>query len=375
MQGNQALTICSPQVGIDPQSHLGGGVSDRETLKALAGLGTRIVMPLPRGEPFEAVSNWEIIPTRRHRWKYYEYNLIFRRVVLRLIQAGRTFDLVRAHSAHSTGPGVLWAARRYGIPCHLDYHHWERHWLRNWIERRTMGRYDLVTTPSDYSRRVLVKRYALRNRVEAVAQGIRPAMTDRPIDPDLRARYQDKRLLLHVGVLVPRKNLSFLLGLVRRLRDQGRNNLVLVLVGSGPLESVLRHEADEAGLGNTVEFAGRLSEDQKAAYYQLCDVFVFPSLLEGFGMAAGEAMAYGKPVVASNRTAIPEVVKHGETGFLADPSNEHDFAERIVSLLDSPRLCREMGEAGRRRVAAEFSFQRKAERLLAIYEELAARRK
>lgn len=112
MHRDQALTICSPEIGIDPESNLGGAVYDRELLAALAGLGARVIIPLPRGEKHEPRPNWEIVETPRHRWKYYEYNLIFRRVVARLIAAGRPIQVVRAHSVSSTGPGLLGVARR-----------------------------------------------------------------------------------------------------------------------------------------------------------------------------------------------------------------------------------------------------------------------
>ena len=374
MHRDQALTVCSPQIGIDPESNLGGAVYDREILKALAGQGVRVIIPLPRGERHESVANWEIVATPRHRWKYYEYNWIFRRAVAHLIAQGRTIGILRAHAVASTGPGLLGLARRHAIPCHLHYHHWERHVVRNSIERWTLKRYDLVTTDSEYSRRFLIERYHLRNRVEVVYPGIGAGYAPGPTDDNLRARYGRKQVLLFVGVLVERKNLSFLLRVLRCLRSQGHDNLILAIVGSGPLEQALRREAAEIDLSAAVEFTGRLSEKEKIDYYRLCDVFAFPSLVEGFGMVAAEAMACGKPVVAANTTSLPEVVEDGRTGFLADPNDELDFAGKIARLLDSPELCEEMGKAGRQRVAERFDFRRSAERLLEIYQQLRAGR-
>jgi glycosyltransferase involved in cell wall biosynthesis len=370
MHSDQTLTICSPQIGIDPESNLGGEVSDRETLKALARLGVRVLIPLPRGQRYESVENWEIIPTPRHRWKYYEYNLIFRRAVARLIKEGRKIHVIRAHAAYSTGPGLVGLARRCSIPCHLHYHHWERHFLRNLIERLTLWRYDLITTPSDYSRRHLIERYGLRNRVEVLYPGVNAAYGPSPADPDLRARFGGKQVLLFVGVLVARKNVSFLLRVFRRLRTQRREDLVLVLVGDGPVGQTLRNEAAQMDLSASVIFAGRIGEREKMDYYRLCDVFVFPSLVEGFGMAPAEAMAFGKPVVASNTSSIPEVIEDGQTGFLADPTDESGFVEKIARLLDSPELRVDMGRAGQQRVDECFDFHRTAEKLVDLYRQL-----
>jgi len=371
MRSDETLTVCSPEIGIDPESNLGGAVYDREILKALAGLGVHVILPLPRGERHDEVAGWEIVPTPCHRWKYYEYNLIFRRAVGRLITEGRPIHVVRAHSASSTGPGLLGVAHRHSLPCHLHYHHREPLTIRNLIERWTLHRYDLITTDSDYSRRDLIQRYGLRNRIVVNYPGVGLACVPGPASRDLRARFGRKQVLLFVGVLVPRKNISFLLRVFRRLRAQGRPDLVLVIVGSGPLERTLRHEAMELGLAGAVQFVGRVSEQEKPDYYRLCDVFVFPSLLEGFGMAAAEAMAFGKPVVGANSSSIPEVVEDGKVGYLADPSNERDFVEKIAHLLDSPELRIDMGRAGQRRVAERFDFTRTARDLLEEYRQLA----
>ena len=371
MHSDQTLTLCSPEIGIDPESDLGGAVYDREILKALAGLGVRVLIPLPRGERFESVANWEIVPTPRHRWKYYEYNLIFRRSVARLIAEGRTIDILRAHSVASTGPGLLGLARRHSIPCHVHCHHWERHAIRNLIERWTLPRCDLVTTDSEHSRCFLIERYGLRSeRVVAAYPGAGASFTPGPVDPDLRARYGRKRVLLFVGALVARKNLLFLLRVFGRLRAQGRNDLVLIMAGSGPLEQSLRNEAARMGLSSAIQLVGRVSERDKIGYYRLCDVFVFPSLVEGFGMAPAEAMAVGKPVVAANTSSLPEVVEGGVTGFLADPTDEQAFADKIACLLDSPDRRENMGRAGRRRIAERFDWNRTAERMLGIYRRL-----
>lgn len=370
MHGSQTLTICSPQLGIDPESNLGGAVYDREILRALAECGAHIVVPLPKGERHEAVDNWEVIRTRIHLWKYYEYNWIFRKAVSGLLAEGRRFDILRAHTAHSVGAGLLGLARRHNVPAHLHYHHWERHPIRNFIERRTLHRYDLVTTDSEYSKRDLVERFGLRNRVEIIYPGVSKTCLPQRDDPDLRERYRGRKVLLTAGVLIERKNHSFLLRVMKQILESCESKPVLVIVGGGPLEEQLRQEAGELGLSDAVEFAGQVPEATKRAYYALCDVFVFPSLLEGFGMVAAEAMAYRKPVVASNRTSIPEIVDDGQTGFLADPTNESEFAERIGLLLASPELREKMGQAARQRVNERFDFGRSAERLLSIYYEL-----
>jgi len=96
---------------------------------------------------------------------------------------------------------------------------------------------------------------------------------------------------------------------------------------------------------------------------------VFPSRLEGFGLAAAEAMACGKSVVASRAGALPEVVADSETGILCDPDDPADFARAILRLLEDPSLAEKMGKAGLARAKRLFQWDETARRTLAIYEE------
>ncbi len=358
------MRICSPQIGIDPESNLGGGVYDREILKALAAQGVQVTIPLPDGEPHDDVDGWEIVPTVRHRWKYYEYNLIFRRAVRCMIHNGRRFDWIRAHNAHSVGLGLLGVARRNGIPFHLHYHHWERHRLRNMIERYVLPRADLVTVDSDFTAREIRLKYGLRNRVEVVYPGVSSTCWLQSCDRNLREVYYEHTfVLLSVGALIGRKNHALLIDVMARLK---RPDVMLLIVGDGPGKWALQNRIHEAGLHGQVKLLGRVCESRKRSYYDLCDLCLHASTREGFGMAPLEAMSFGKPVVALNNTSLPEVVLDGETGILCEPTVE-DFARGVESLLNN-ELRRQMGAAARRR-SADFTFERSAGRLRKLYEE------
>lgn len=91
--------------------------------------------------------------------------------------------------------------------------------------------------------------------------------------------------------------------------------------------------------------------------YQQADVFVMPTYFDGFGWVFIEAMAAGLPVIATQINAIPEIVTHGETGFLIKPGDRHDLAEKIQALIENPNLGREMGAKGRRVVERKFNAQ------------------
>ena len=116
---------------------------------------------------------------------------------------------------------------------------------------------------------------------------------------------------------------------------------------------------------------GLLSTDQQlVAAYHAADAVLIPSIFEGFGYVALEAMACGKPVIATNITAIPEVVKDGVTGILCPPSNIASFVNGCRFLHDNPRILKSYGEAGRERAERVFSEEKIIPQYLSLYEKV-----
>jgi glycosyltransferase involved in cell wall biosynthesis len=130
----------------------------------------------------------------------------------------------------------------------------------------------------------------------------------------------------------------------------------------------LKAKARRLGLEDKVIFPGFIAEADKPKFYNLADVFVFPSLLEGFGLAVGEAMSCGKPVVAFDSAAIPELVVNGETGLLARAGDVADFVKKTLTLLGNDELGRKMGQAGCLRIEREFRWEISARRVKETYE-------
>ncbi len=129
------------------------------------------------------------------------------------------------------------------------------------------------------------------------------------------------------------------------------------------------------GLTRLVEYTGHLSTPELVRQYNRAQVLVSPSLYEGFGLPAAEAMACGVPVVATRAGALPEVVEDGVTGLLVPPADPHALADAVRRLLSDPELCRRMGRAGRERIVQRFTWRETARRTLDLYHDvLAARR-
>jgi glycosyltransferase involved in cell wall biosynthesis len=143
-----------------------------------------------------------------------------------------------------------------------------------------------------------------------------------------------------------------------------------VLVGDGPLRSELEHLAARLGVHRQVEFIGYQSRPGVVRLLNECTLFVLPSRSESLGIAVIEALACGKPVVATAVGGIPEIIEDGTSGILVEPEDARALAVAIRRLLGDPALRERLGRAGRRRVKDAFRWQRMAEGYVRAYEEL-----
>jgi glycosyltransferase involved in cell wall biosynthesis len=168
-----------------------------------------------------------------------------------------------------------------------------------------------------------------------------------------------------VGALAPHKGQAVLLRALAHLPAATGPGTV-VLVGEGPERAALERLAAAAAPWR-VQFAG--ARPDARGLLPAFDLAVVPSLREGFGLAAAEAMDAGLPVAASRVGGLPEVVDEGETGFLAAPGDPVDLARAIARVLDRPDRGRALGLRGRRKVETSFRAQAMARRVQALYEE------
>ncbi len=174
------------------------------------------------------------------------------------------------------------------------------------------------------------------------------------------------RVVGSLGRLVPIKGHRYLIeaaGLVLRKRP----NVTFLLVGDGPLRRELEVLTEGLGIGHKVVFAGHREDEPEVL--SAMDIFVLPSLNEGMGRVLVEAMAEGKPVVATDVGGVADVVEDRRTGILVPPRDPEALAEAILELLDDPEKARRFGEAGRER-ASLFSVERMVEEIEELYEDL-----
>jgi glycosyltransferase involved in cell wall biosynthesis len=260
---------------------------------------------------------------------------------------------------------------------HPEYFPRERACQLRLTVRRTVRRAAKVLTVSEFSRRSILRAYDLdEEKVVAVPNG--PGAGFRPIAREAAAAAVRERFhlaspfLLSVGDLQPRKNQVGLIRAYARFVDsypQFSHQLVLAGKNSWYADRV-REAARDSGVPDRIHFLGFVSDDDLLQLYNACDVFVFPSFYEGFGLPALEAMACGRAVACSATSALPEVVDGA--AILFDPHAISEMVRAIADLLLSTELRARMERLGLQR-AAHFSWQETAQKILEVFSAVASR--
>jgi glycosyltransferase involved in cell wall biosynthesis len=324
------------------------------------GLDARFLM-LHEGEPgaaeFAAAMRERGVPIEELRLRGDADPVAFARLVALLVR--RRPRLVHTHLFHADVYGLA-AAALARVPARASTKHGFNAFRANRLfaalDRGVFRLAGLHVAISRGLARYLAETEGLpEERFEIVHYGLRASAEEPP-------PYEGSPGLLCIGRLVPVKGHTVLLDAFARARAEVPE-LTLDLAGAGPLEAELRAAAPE-----NVRFLGRVAPVQETLEEHA--IVVVPSLGEGFGMVALEAMERGRPVIASAVGGLPELVLDGETGLVVPPGDAEALAAAIVRLARDPALAQRLGEAGRRRAVAEFSEERCIERTAELYRPL-----
>ena len=290
------------------------------------------------------------------------------------------YDVV--HDNQSLSYGILGLAK-IGFPTVATIHHpitvdrdvelqaaptwYKRFKVRRWysflnMQGRVSRRLSRIITVSECSKKDISEAFAIPSyKFRVVPNGIN---TDffYPVDGNHRER---NHILVTSSADTPLKGLDYLLHAVASVRK--KRDVKLTVVGTPKKNGTVYGLVRELGLKNCVTFTGRIEYDEFAGYYAKATMAVIPSLYEGFGMPAGEAMACGVPVISTSGGALPEVV--GDAGIIVPPADKEALEKAIVMLLDDPQMCLRLGQAGLERVRNAFTWHHAAKKTLDIYRE------
>jgi glycosyltransferase involved in cell wall biosynthesis len=217
---------------------------------------------------------------------------------------------------------------------------------------RALTTADKVVAVSHSTKASLERTFGV-TKIEVIYNGIDTEVF-KPRPAPIPDEFRKKVRLLFVGNLIKRKGADLL-------------PEIMTILGA---HYVLFHTGgSEIGQANTVSL-GRVAREQLPDIYNMCDVFLFPSRLEGFGYAVAEAMACGKPVVCTDCSSLPELVVDKKGGFLCEQDNVKQFAEKIRVLAGDPALRTSMGEFNRKRIVENFTLGKMADGYSRLYRDV-----
>jgi glycogen synthase len=334
----------------------------RERIGARASV-VRVGLPLPRARQLWALPAAALAP------------LLARRA-----------DLVHAHLGEDLAvlPLAFLAARRRGLPVVVTVHASPTHTvgardvrtalvvalggpIERWAQRRAAA--TIVLTERLAAR---VAPVAGRERVRVMRRGVDrgafEALESHP-RPDPFPELRGRPRIVFLGRLARSKGVDTLVAAAARLRTPGAE---VVLVGDGPARAQVEAQSRRLGVGRRVHVTGFVAHDRAPAVLASADLLVLPSVYEELGTVLVEALQVGLPAVATNVGGIPEVVEHGRTGLLVNPGDPAALAEAIDAVLGDPEMASRMAAAARER-AEEYDWERVADEVRALYDEVAAR--
>jgi glycosyltransferase involved in cell wall biosynthesis len=302
---------------------------------------------------------------------------------IRRLPSETRFDVI--HDNQSLGYGLL-LLKRMRIPVVATIHHpipidrqlaiaqarrwWRKLIIRRWyafcgMQGRVARRLERIITVSESSANSIGKAHGVSlSRMRVVHNGID---TDLFRNVNGVTKESNSLVLVNSGEQSV-KGVPYLFQALRLLKDGA--NIRLTIVGSPAPDGQYLKLISQYGIEDMVTFTGRVSREDLVKHYSAAEICVVPSLYEGFGLPAAEAMSCGLPVVSTTGGALPEVIgRDGEAGLLVPPAQPEALASAIRTLLDNSSLRRKLGEAGRRRVEKEFTWRRAAEKTLEVYRE------
>ncbi len=363
------------RIGIDARAlGSGGGGDENYTRNVVRALGAvdhdnDYTLFLTPGLPQPMISNTE----RMRRVTLYPKNLQARILLSMPVAVARE----RVDVLHAQYLAPLLCPSRLVVTVHdISFEHYPEFFTPAAVTQLralvplTIRRAAKVLTVSEYSKRDIVRRYCVPPDKVVVAHGqadpmFRP-LHDQSALAEVRTRYgTGEHFILCVSNLQPRKNLKTLINAYVRLRQADRTRHKLVLVGRKAwLYDDTFAVARALGYADDLVFTGYVSDDDLVALYNAADLFVYPSIFEGFGAPPLEAMTCGTPVITSNTSSLPEVV--GDAALLVDPLDVEKLATTIAAVLGDAGLRADLSRKGLRRADA-FSWETTARTILRTY--------
>ncbi len=291
-------------------------------------------------------------------------------------------DIIHAHG-YRYFPAYLTALARHitGIPIVLTTHSSPetRMPIISALYNHTVGKFVLKTTDQIISLTKMGAEYltsigAKSEKISVIPNGIDSNLFSRGTDGySFREKYGiTGKIILFVGRLSKVKGLNYLIDAMPEILNEMPDAILLIVGPDFGLQMGLRRRVKQLFIEKKVLFTGYLPDDELVGSYAASDLFVFPSLAESFGIVLLEAMAMGKPVIATNVGVAHDLIRNGVNGFLVEPRRPDQIAKTVISLLKNGNLAIKMGNVNRK-IASEYSWDNITQTICEVYRELCGR--
>lgn len=209
-----------------------------------------------------------------------------------------------------------------------------------------------------------------KNKLNVIPNGIDlKKLKTGNINDSFDEQYRNKRIFLSVGYLIMRKAHRYVIEALSKLILK-YPNIIYLIGGDGPEENNLKKLAKKEGLEKLIKFFGRLNHQEVMRLMRSCDIFILPSWNEAFGVVYLEAMANGKPVIACRGEGIDGIIKDKETGILVKPKDVDSLVKAMDYLLSNLDEARDIGKRARKLVLKNYSWEKSAEKIIKVYQEV-----
>lgn len=359
----------------------GSGIVGSELGRDLADRGHNVhfissVMPMRLSEPHERIHFHEVEMMSYPLFEHQPYDLALATKMATVARAEK-LDLLHVHYAIPHSISAILAResikeKRY-VPVITTLHGTDitlvgadRSYLP--ITRYGLQQSDGVTAVSKFLKQATIETFDFDD-IEVIPNFICPNHYKRLDDSPLRNELapNDERLLVHVSNFRHVKRPVDCVEILAKVREKGVNAR-LIMVGDGPELSAVRYRGEQLGMNGNVIYIGKAANI--ADYMGIADVFLLPSELESFGLAALEAQACEAPVVATRIGGIPEVVTDGESGYLSNVGDIEKMSADTLKLLGDEDLRRSFGRNGRELAVQRYSTEKIIPQYIAFYEKI-----
>ena len=355
------MKICALQLGISPNSSLGGEIYDYQTLKGFTKKGIEVFIYLPKNRPYDTnLKHFHVdYAPIKHIIPPWLFSFISLPYLFKTYKREK-FDILRIHSPRFLGlAGIIFHTFYPKVPILASAVTVDDSKLFSPIEKILFNISTVIMVQSNYMRNRLIKRFNISPRKIKVTYGgfLDLQYQGKKIPKEAKNLSKTDPTILFMGLLIKRKNPLFLMDLFSQVKKKIKN-LKLIIVGSGPLKKEMRKRLKAKGIHNDALFIKSAYGQDKAYWLSRMDVFVFPSLDEGFGLSVTEAMSFSKPVVTSDKAVFKEIIKTGKNGYALPLSKMSLWAETITKLIKNPALSRAIGQQARKTVKNKFSWEK-----------------